>query len=133
MYSFYRSSYELFCTLYTGNKNPKRAWKALSADERKKLHNKVTKLRKAYMMEFEKFLKGLNKEQLTAFKNARQNAKKANSGADEADDFDVRNLQFLICNNQSIKVLFYSSQNIALGPDSGKPMICYSGVLILSN
>lgn len=72
--------------LYTGDDEPKKAWKALSNDEKKQYEIRVKKLQTAYMVEFEKFLKGLTKEQLTAFKNARQSFKDDSTTDEEGSD-----------------------------------------------
>ncbi|XP_044257723.1 nucleolar transcription factor 1-like [Tribolium madens] len=61
-----------FATLYKGEDDPTQAWKLLSVEEKRKYEEELVKKKQAYIVEFEKFLKSLSKEELEEFSRSRQ-------------------------------------------------------------
>ncbi|CAH1377994.1 hypothetical protein MTP99_019375 [Tenebrio molitor] len=66
------SACKYFATLYKGESDPVQAWKALNTEEKRKYEEELVKKKQAYIVEFEKFLKSLSKEELEAFSRSRQ-------------------------------------------------------------
>jgi hypothetical protein len=72
MSTIFRSACKYFATLYKGESDPVQAWKALNTEEKRKYEEELVKKKQAYIVEFEKFLKSLSKEELEAFSRSRQ-------------------------------------------------------------
>jgi hypothetical protein len=72
MNTIFRSACKYFATLYKGESDPVQAWKALNTEEKRKYEEELVKKKQAYIVEFEKFLKSLSKEELEAFSRSRQ-------------------------------------------------------------
>lgn len=77
------SSFRYFAKLYKGEGSASQAWKALSAEEKKKYEDELVDKKRAYILDFEKFLKSMTKEQLENYSNSR---KKLNDQKHEEED-----------------------------------------------
>ncbi|CAG9855115.1 unnamed protein product [Phyllotreta striolata] len=80
------SPLKYFASLYKGDESVAKAWKALSADERKNYEDELTQKKKAYILDFEKFLKSMTKEELESFSNSRKKQNQNVSQEDEDED-----------------------------------------------
>lgn len=58
--------------MYKGEEDPIKAWKLLKSEEKRKYEEELVKKKQAYIIEFEKFLKSLSKEELEEFSKTRQ-------------------------------------------------------------
>ncbi|XP_056645983.1 nucleolar transcription factor 1-A-like [Diorhabda sublineata] len=77
------SPYRYFATLYKGEGSASQAWKGLSTDEKKKYEDELVDKKRAYILDFEKFLKSMTKEELEKYSNSR---KKLNNQKHEEED-----------------------------------------------
>ncbi|XP_057656767.1 nucleolar transcription factor 1-A-like [Diorhabda carinulata] len=77
------SPYRYFATLYKGEGSASQAWKELSAEEKKKYEDELVDKKRAYILDFEKFLKSMTKEELEKYSNSR---KKLNNQKHEEED-----------------------------------------------
>ncbi|KAJ8926901.1 hypothetical protein NQ314_020753 [Rhamnusium bicolor] len=80
------SAFKYFATLYTGEEPAAQAWKALSSEQKRIYEDELVKKKQAYIVDFEKFLKSLTKEELEAFSNSRRKIKQEPEGEEEAED-----------------------------------------------
>ncbi|KAF2884838.1 hypothetical protein ILUMI_21315 [Ignelater luminosus] len=75
------SGFALFSKRYHGKVPVEMAWKNLSKLEKKEYEAEVQKLKQKYIKEYEKFLKSLSKEQLTAFSQLKRKRERLNKAA----------------------------------------------------
>lgn len=76
----------LFAKNYNGKKQASEVWKSMSKAEHDKYENELNALKKAYLVEFKKFLESLNKKQLKEFAEMRKNRKSSDNEEDESED-----------------------------------------------
>lgn len=81
----------MFSKTYDGKKPANEAWKSITKTDHEKLEQELDLLKKAYLVEFKKFLEGLNKKQLKQFADMRKNRKSSDSEENGGDDTENEN------------------------------------------
>nr|XP_023013556.1 nucleolar transcription factor 1-A-like [Leptinotarsa decemlineata] len=82
------SPFKYFVTQYKGSEPAANVWKTLTPAEKKVYEAELVKKKQAYILDFEKFLKSMTKDELEAFSSARSKVKQEQQENDDDDEED---------------------------------------------